>query len=197
MKKLAILSLIVLLSACSKDDSSPSGVKTFAAADVYTVTSEDGINYEKGDLIGNVAVEYQDSVITMTVSISDMEPNTSHAMHLHEGTLEIPAKHWNQKNELFRFCNARSLGKVWGRVNAGDIGNIDIDSEGNGSFTIKTDLWAIGTNDHKDISRTVLFIHHKEEDFIAECDPNHEHNHGHTNTKIAGGTINFGSQVLN
>lgn len=196
MKKLGILSLFIFFISCSKDDTTP-GIKTFAAADIYTVTSSDGENYTKGDLIGNASIEYQDSIITMTVSISNMEPNTSHAMHLHMGSLEKPGHHWNQGTQIYRFCNARSLGQVWAKVYAGDVGNIDIDSDGNGTFTIRTDLWAIGTNNHKDISGTVLYIHQQEEDFIAECDPNHDHNHGHVNAKIAGGTIVFGSQVLN
>lgn len=197
MKKLAILSLFILLISCSKDESTVQGLKTFAAADIYTVSSEDGMNYSRGSLIGNAAIEYQDSVITMTVNVSNMEPNTSHAMHLHMGSLDQPGHHWNQGTTIFRFCNARSLGKVWAKPFAGDVGNIDIDEDGNGTFTMETDLWAIGTNDNKDISGTVLYIHHMSEDFIAECDPNHDHDHGHTNMKIAGGTIVFGSQVLN
>ncbi|MFK7953893.1 MAG: superoxide dismutase family protein [Ekhidna sp.] len=196
MKKLAILPLFILLISCSKDESTTPGVKTFAAADIYTVLSEDGANYQKGNLIGNVDIEYQDSVITMTVSITNMEPNTSHAMHLHMGTLEKPGHHWNQ-GSVFAACNKRSLGSVWARPNTGDIGNIDIDDEGNGTFTIETDLWTLGTNDERDVAGTVLYIHHKEEDFIAECDPNHDHDHGHTNAKIAGGTIVYGSQILN
>lgn len=199
MKKLAILSLFILLLSCSKDETATPGIKTFAAADIYTVSSGDGINYSKGNLIGNVAVEYQDSVITMTISLSNMEPNTSHAMHLHMGTLEKPGHHWNRGSEQFiRYCNVSHLrDKVWAKRYAGDVGNIDIDDEGNGTFIIQTDFWTIGTNDNRDISGTVLYIHHKEEDFIGECDPNHEHNHGHTNAKIAGGTIEFGSQILN
>jgi Cu/Zn superoxide dismutase len=194
MKKLALLSLIILLFGCSKDEATIPGVKTFAAADIYAVTSEDGMNYTKGDWVGNVAIEFQDSVITMTISISNMEPNTSHAMHLHEGTLETPGRHWN-RGSLSSSCNLKSLGQVWARPNTGDVGNIQIDENGNGSFTIKTDLWTIGTMDNRDISGTVLYIHHKEEDFLNECSPNHSH--GHTNAKIAGGTIVFGSQVLN
>lgn len=196
MKTHLIFLLVFLLTACGNDDSFMPGLKTYAAADIYGVISEDGMNYTQGELIGNAAIEFQDSVLTMVVSLSGMEPNTSHAMHLHQGTLQQPKHHWN-RGEFVAFCNERSLGQVWAKLFAGDVGNIDIDNDGNGIFTIKTDLWTIGTEDVRDISGTVLFIHHMSEDFVAECDPNHEHQHGHTNAKIAGGKIVFGAQILN
>lgn len=198
MRELSFLLVLTsVLIGCSKDETSEAGPITYAAADIYMVSSEDGMNYTQGSLIGNSAFQYQDGVTTMTVSLSNMEPNTSHAMHLHSGTLNTPGRHWNQNSLVKRFCNERSLGQVWAKLKAGDVGNIDIDEDGNGTFTIRTDLWTLGTENDTDISGTVLFIHHMSEDFVTECDPNHDHSHGHTNAKIAGGTVVLGSQVLN
>ena len=184
---IVIMSVII---GCNDDEQRIPGPMSFASAEIVSVSSEDGENYTPGEAIGEASVVYQDGVTTLEVSIDNMTPNTSHAMHLHMGTLEVPGHHWNQ-GVFTAFCNERSLGKVWAKPFAGDVGNIDIGSDGTGSFSLSTDLWSINTGDATDIVGTVLYIHENEEDFITECDPNHEHNHGHTNAKIAGGTIIF------
>ena len=187
--------LILVFAFVSCKDSDP-GPKTFAAADIYLVSTNDETVYEKGEWTGNAEFVYQDGVTSLKVSLSGMEPNTSHAMHLHDGSLEEPGRHWNQ-GKFVAFCKELSLGEVWAKTFAGDIGNIEIDAEGNGTFTIKTDFWSLGTDDEKDISGTVLFVHEKFEDFANECDPGHSHPpHGHTNAKIAGGTVILDAQLL-
>ncbi|MEP1094898.1 MAG: superoxide dismutase family protein [Cyclobacteriaceae bacterium] len=191
-----VLVLLVLFVGCSNDEEViPPGPITSAAADINFVTSEDGENYTKGELMGNANLQYQDGITTMVVSVSGMEANSSHAMHLHMGSLEVPGRHWNQ-NVLSAFCNTESMGQIWAKPFAGDVGNLDIDADGNGSFTIETDLWTLGLGENSDIENTVLFIHQSEEDFLNECDPNHGHTHGHVNAKIAGGTIILGAVVL-
>lgn len=196
MKRLLKLFFLTLLLSCTKDDGFVPGPKTFAAADIYSITTEDGENYVSGEWVGNVSFAYQDGVTKMEVSISNFEPDGSHAMHLHMGSLETPGRHWNQNTLANNFCNARSLGEVWAKPFAGDVGNISVDSEGNGSFTLETDLWTLGQGLDSDIEGTVLFIHEEKENFLNECDPNHQHQHGHTNEKIAGGTVVLGSQIL-
>ncbi|WP_436515095.1 superoxide dismutase family protein [Ekhidna sp. To15] len=190
----AYLSLFVLLVLACQESKEP-GPKTFAAADIYTVSLAEDETYVQEDLIGNAEFIFQDGATTLKVNLSGMVPNTSHAMHLHQGTLAEPGRHWNQG--LFTsFCSKFSLGEVWAKTFAGDVGNIDIDANGNGTFIIKTDLWSLGTDDDFDISGTVLFIHANSEDFANECDPNHDHNHGHNNVKIAGGTVVLDAQLL-
>ncbi|SNS98438.1 superoxide dismutase, Cu-Zn family [Ekhidna lutea] len=194
MRLLSVFALILSVLSC-KDEKDP-GPKTFAAADIYWVSTEDGETYTKGDWMGNAAFTYQDGVTILEVSVSNMEPNTAHAMHLHQGTLEEPGRHWN-KGRFIAFCDSVSMGRLWLKPFAGDIGNIQVDEEGSGNFTIQTDLWSLGTGDASDISGTVLFIHHKSEDFTNECDPGHSHDpSGHANAKIAGGTVVLGSQLL-
>lgn len=195
MKNIFLISLAFLVSCSSDEEETPAGPITHAAADINSVTSEDGENFTKGELTGNVSLQYQDGITTMVVSVFNMEANSSHAMHLHMGSLEIPGRHWNQ-NVLTAFCNVESMGRIWAKPFAGDVGNLDIDADGNGSFTIQTDLWTLGLGEDSDIDDTVLFIHQTSEDFINECDPNHGHNHGHVNSKIAGGAVVLGSQVL-
>ncbi len=195
MRNLILVFIFFIFTGCEDEKPEP-GPKTFAAADIYLVSSEDGKIYETGEWTGNAEFIYQDGVTSMKVSLSGMEPNSSHAMHLHDGTIEEPGRHWNQDG-FSNFCKTLSLGEVWAKPVAGDIGNIEIDTKGNGTFIIKTDLWSLGTKDETDISGTVLFVHEKFEDFANECDPFHGHPpHGHTNRKIAGGTVVLDSQLL-
>ena len=94
------------------------------------------------------------------------------------------------QGKFVAFCEEESMGRLWLRPFAGDVGNIQIDDKGNGEFVLQTDLWSVGTGDETDVIETVLFIHHKSEDFVTECDPNHKHDGmAHTNMKIAGGTV--------
>ncbi|MEQ6167808.1 superoxide dismutase family protein [Ekhidna sp. MALMAid0563] len=187
MRAFAFLTIVLLFSGC--DEEKEPGPKTFAAADIHWVSSEDGEIYEKGEWMGNASFVYQDGVTTLEISISGMEPNSTHAMHLHQGALEEPGRHWNQ-GKFVSFCSTKSLGEFWLKPFAGDVGNIEVDENGNGVFALKTDLWSLGTDDDSDIAGTVLFIHQNFEDFGNECDPNHDHEHGgHMNPKIAGGTV--------
>ena len=194
MRAYAFLTIVLLFPGC--DGEQEPGPKTFAAADIYWVSSEDGEIYEKGEWMGNASFIFQDGVTSLKVEVTGMEPNSSHAMHLHQGTLEEPGRHWNQ-GKFVTFCATKSLGEFWLKPFAGDIGNISIDNEGNGSFTLKTDLWSLGTDDDPDIVGTVLFIHQNFEDFGNECDPFHDHDHGaHMNPKIAGGTVVLSAELL-
>lgn len=188
MRSIAFLLTLLILIACKKDETPEPGPKTFATADIHWVSTEDGEIYEEGDLMGNASLVYQDGVTTLDISVEGMEPNTQHAMHLHQGTLREPGRHWN-KGKFIAFCDSISLGEYWLKPFAGDVGNISVDASGDGTFTIQTDLWSLGTDSESDISGTVLFIHEKYQDFGNECDPNHKHDHGHMNPKIAGGTV--------
>lgn len=190
MKKALVLIIpILLFVGCGDDDQTEKGTPVVATATIFWVNSEDGEIFEAADQIGQASFSYVNGVTTLNLSVADMEPNTSHAMHIHQGTLEEPGRHWNQ-GKFVAFCEVESLGRLWLKPFAGDVGNIQIDEDGNGTFTIETNLWSVGTGDDSDILDNVLFIHHKSEDFAKECDPNHTHEPGgHTNAKIAGGVI--------
>lgn len=187
LRNLFFVSLIVMIS-CTPDDSIVPGSKTFASAKINLISSTDGKVYTKGELTGNVSMVFQDGVTTTTITLFGMEANTSHAMHVHQGSLENPGRHWNQ-NIFTTFCNEKSMGELWAKPAAGDVGNIEIDAEGNGTFTLQTDLWSLDQELDSDIDGNVLFIHQMSENFAEECDPNHQHTHGHTNAKIAGGVL--------
>lgn len=186
--QILLSSSLVWLLSCSPDNSVPPGPITQASGTIFLVSSVDGETYTQGAPTGEVSMVYQDGVTTTIITLFNQEPSTSHAMHVHRGTLEAPGRHWNQ-NIFTTFCNTKSMGEIWAKPAAGDVGNIDIDDDGNGTFMIETDLWSLDQGLDSDIEGNVLFIHQNAENFAEECDPNHQHQHGHTNAKIAGGVI--------
>lgn len=146
--------------------------------DKYLVTSTQ---------LGNVTASQNGRVVTLTIELNDFTANTSHAIHLHNGSCEDPSTHWNQNSER-SFCSEESLGVLWRKSYAGDIGNITTDSQGQGYLSFSTDLWTLNTGLDSDILNKVLVIHERAEDFGPECFILTAHDHD-SNTKIACGRI--------
>ena len=141
---------------------------------------------------GTAVFGQSDNVVQLTILLENMKPNTRKAIHIHNGTVEKPGRHWNQ-GYLFSACDSLSMGRRWNKPFLGDIGNVDINSEGIGVFTLQTDLWQINSGDNDDVLNKVVIVHEKPQDFANECTPNHIHNH--SNAKIAGGTIQLVSDI--
>lgn len=146
----------------------------------------------------NYDVEYQDTLgiaylkafsnrLELMIDLNCNKPNTSSALHMHYGTPNKPEQHWNPETAE-SYCGKLSLGEVWGRKYAGDIGNIHFDESGDGTFFLQTDLWSLNSGEKNDILRKVLVVHYLYEDFALHCDDN-PHNHSHQNPKIGSGII--------
>jgi len=136
---------------------------------------------------GQVDVSEDNGIVSLTLRLSDFEPNSSHAVHLHNGSCENPGTHWNQ-NTNDSFCGRESLGFPWMRSKAGDIGNVTVDEQGNAIFSIQTDLWTLNTGLDSDIVGKVIVIHQFAEDLTSSCFILTAHDHA-GNPKIACGDI--------
>ncbi|MEO1253792.1 MAG: superoxide dismutase family protein [Bacteroidota bacterium] len=195
MKKLFILPL-VLLFAC--DSSEPEEVlepEIIAEAQLYSLNQIGDREYEIMDKgIGKATFFQAGEVVVLEISLSGMTPNTSKAVHIHEGTVQQPGRHWNA-GKFVAACENRSLGKVWAKPFIGDVGNVNIDGNGNGTFSIKTDLWKLNSGDERDLLDRPIIIHENSQDFIEECNPFHDHTHDHFNPKIGGGKITLVSDI--
>ena len=88
------------------------------------------------------------------------------AVHLHEhgdcGDMgKMAHGHWNPTNAQH--------GK-WGSgsFHSGDIGNVKLNSKGNGSLTISTDLWTLGGKPDKNILGKSVIVHGGVDDFTTQ-----------------------------
>ena len=199
---LSVLVLGVFLVGCGDDEQPAAGPITTASATITEIIYVDEIlyedigwedTYEAGTkTIGSANFEYQDGVTTLTINLQGLTPNESKAVHLHLGTVEVPSRHWNA-GEFYAFCNERSLGEPWLKLFAGDVGNVELDENGNGTLTIKTDLWSINTGQPNDVINTTVVVHQNGMNFELECDPNHLDDHTHENPKIGAGSVQLTS----
>lgn|SRR5690554_5598708 len=119
-------------------------------------------------LEGEAVFVQENGEVTLTANFSGLSEGT-HAIHLHEnadcsaddGT--SAGGHWNPTFE--------NHGK-WGAdegYHKGDIGNFEVDADGNGSITFSTDEWCIDCEDDtKNIIGTSLIVHDGVDDYTSQ-----------------------------
>lgn len=108
-----------------------------------------------------------DGKVKMILKLSiPMKANASVAVHIHENAAcgdngKAAGGHWNPTNE--------EHGK-WGsgKFHSGDIGNIALDAQGNGSFEMETDRWSIGGGSNTDILNKSVIVHGGMDDFTSQ-----------------------------
>lgn len=105
--------------------------------------------------------------VTFVAKLAGLTPGI-HAIHIHEKSDCSAADgssaggHWNP--------TFKKHGK-WGvgEYHKGDIGNFTADANGNGTITMTTDEWNIGSGDPtKDILGKGLIIHQGTDDFVSQ-----------------------------
>lgn len=195
MKKLFLLSLIFIWACSSEGENEPTTPEIIAEAEIYGLNEIGLDEFEvRTEQIGNAKFFQSGSVVTIEISLFKMTPNSEKAVHIHDGTVNRPGRHWNS-GKYVAACDEISLGKAWTRPFIGDVGNVPIDENGKGTFTLQTDLWAINSGDEKDILDKAIIVHQQPQDFVEECDPFHSHDYPHSNQKIGGGTIELISEI--
>jgi len=153
LKTLVHLTIPVLFcfTACKKD---PSATATIIAKN-------------DSGLTGTVTFTDNDGVIEMIAEIEGASEG-DHAIHIHaigdcsadDGT--SAGGHWNPTEEDHG---------TWGEVpfHRGDIGNINVDSDGKGSISRETDLWCLNCNDEtKNVVGKAIIIHEGPDDFSSQ-----------------------------
>jgi Cu-Zn family superoxide dismutase len=105
--------------------------------------------------------------VSFVAKLSGLEPGV-HAIHIHEKSDCSAADgssaggHWNP--------TFKKHGK-WGvgEYHKGDIGNFTADAKGNGTITLTTDEWDMGSGDPtKDILGKGLIVHKGTDDFVSQ-----------------------------
>lgn len=119
------------------------------------------------NISGEAVFTEENGEVTLTATVSGLTEG-QHAIHIHEKAdcsaddASSAGGHWNP--------TMQDHGK-WGEgeYHRGDIGNFDVDANGNGSITFSTDQWCIGCEDSKkDIVGKSLMIHEGVDDFTSQ-----------------------------
>ncbi len=117
---------------------------------------------------GEVYLSEENGMVTMEAKFNGLKPGM-HAIHIHEkadcsaadGT--SAGGHWNPTHQKH--------GK-WGDAEGyhkGDIGNFEVDADGNGKIAMQTDQWCIGCGDeNKDILGKSVIVHEGTDDFVSQ-----------------------------
>lgn len=106
------------------------------------------------------------------------------AVHIHEGsdcgdTAQHAMGHWNPTNAQHGQWGSASF-------HSGDIGNINLDAQGNADFELETDLWSISTDAQKGIVNRTIIVHSGVDDYTSQPS-------GNSGTRIGCGVITAGS----
>lgn len=175
-----ICSAAIILSSCRNENQSAEDrveentntTQTDANANMQADEAKEiTVNIEArsgSDVSGEAVFTEENGEVTMTVNVSGLKEG-QHAIHLHEKAdcsaddATSAGGHWNPTFE--------DHGK-WGDdagYHRGDIGNFDVDAEGNGSITFSTDQWCIDCDDDtKNIVGKSVMIHDGVDDFTSQ-----------------------------
>jgi len=117
---------------------------------------------------GSLILKESNGVVYLASKFVGLSPGT-HAIHIHEkADCSSPdgksaGGHWNP--------TFQDHGK-WGDKNGyhkGDIGNFEVDEQGQGRLEMKTDEWCIGCgDDKKDILGKAIIVHEGADDFVSQ-----------------------------
>ena len=120
------------------------------------------------NLSGNVVFTEENGEVSMTAIISGLAEG-QHAIHLHENgdcsaaDGKSAGGHWNPTDEQHG---------EWGSTDGyhkGDIGNFEVDANGNGTVNMSTDEWCIGCGDeNKDILGKAVIVHDGVDDYTSQ-----------------------------
>ena len=120
------------------------------------------------DLSGNVVFTQENGEVSMTAIISGLAEG-QHAIHIHEkgdcsaADGKSAGGHWNPTDAQHG---------EWGSSDGyhkGDIGNFEVDANGNGTVNMSTSEWCIGCGDEKkDILGKAVIVHDGVDDYTSQ-----------------------------
>ncbi|MDT0676248.1 superoxide dismutase family protein [Autumnicola musiva] len=120
------------------------------------------------ELSGTVTFTEENGEVAMEGTINGL-PEGTHAIHIHENA-DCSAEdgssaggHWNPTNEPHG---------EWGDeegYHRGDIGNFEVNSNGEGTVSMSTDQWCIGCDDpNKNIVGKAVIVHDGVDDYTSQ-----------------------------
>ncbi|WP_339697024.1 superoxide dismutase family protein [uncultured Roseivirga sp.] len=149
----------------SEQQSEPASEKVAESLKTVTV---DLASKSDSKLKGTVIFkELANGKINIDVNLMNIEPG-DHAVHIHavgdcsaaDGT--SAGGHWNPMNVAH---GNRAEG---GDFHQGDIGNLNVREDGNGSLSMDVEGWTIGGDDSTNILNKALIVHAGPDDFTSQ-----------------------------
>lgn len=164
-------------------DETANNMDTVSTTVITFTKAEAVLNGTYGDttLTGTATFTEDSGKVKMELQINvPAKANQSVAVHIHEtgdcaDTGMAAHGHWNPTN--------KQHGK-WGEgeFHSGDIGNVPLDANGNGTLTMETDLWSIGGDSTTNILDRAIIVHGGVDDFTSQPS-------GNAGTRIGCGVI--------
>ncbi len=171
-KSLAIIAMsVVALSACSSESAEGASEDTTTVAattdeSAKAPTAKAALSGTDSEIKMTGEAVYSQDVdgkVTANISVANAEEG-AHGIHIHaDGSCEDAGKaaggHWSLEEDSDH-----------GEPNAeeshiGDMGNIVVDAEGNGTLEISLDAWTLGDGAETDVVGHAIIFHADEDDF--------------------------------
>jgi Cu-Zn family superoxide dismutase len=138
------------------------------------------LSKSNSNAVGVARFEQQADSVVMLLYLESATPG-AHGVHIHENgdcsatDGNTAGRHWNPTND--------SHGE-WGseHYHYGDIGNIMVDTLGNGEMVFTTDKWNLNKDDKFNILNKSIVVHSGTDDYIAQPS-------GNAGYKVACGVI--------
>lgn len=176
-KSLSVFAFSTLLafSACNNPSSQSGGDSSDTAGTDDAMMTESAVKTAvanigplgDGGISGTVTFTEENGEVTMVADITSAGTGT-HAIHIHEngdcGSADGSSAggHWNPTGEDHGKWNEAPFHR-------GDIGNIEVGEDGNGSLELTTDLWCIDCDDStKNVVGHAIIVHEMHDDFHSQ-----------------------------
>lgn len=123
--------------------------------------------YQDTTVSGNAVFTEDGGKVKLDLNLNiPQKANQTVAVHIHEtgdcaDTGMAAHGHWNPTN--------KQHGK-WGEgeFHSGDIGNVQLDASGNGTFSMDTNLWTIGGDSTTNILNRAIIVHGGTDDYKTQ-----------------------------
>lgn len=121
------------------------------------------------DVTGQLTFTEEDGMVTLEGALSGLNPGKEQAIHLHEegdcssDDGESAGGHWNPTDEDHGKWDSED------GYHKGDIGNLEVDDDGNATIDFETDEWCIDCEDTtKNIIGKAVIVHEGADDFETQ-----------------------------
>lgn len=127
-----------------------------------TLASASGSN-----VTGTATFTQTNGNVRLVLEVKNLTPGGTHAVHLHENgdcsaeDASSAGPHWNPTQE-----DHGKRGE--GEFHSGDIANLEVDNDGNGSIEMEVDDWTIGGSEETNILNKAVIIHADPDDFTSQ-----------------------------